>query len=68
MSNENGKNTARAGEASGEWRAWSSLEETHQLDKLTCVKACECRTQYERDTRGEQPHPSISYKRMPASV
>ena len=51
---------------------WSSLEETHQLDKLTLREGMQIMLQYERDTRGnnriqrliknaEQPHPA-SYK------
>ena len=31
---------------------WSSLEETHQLDKLTLREGMQIMLQYERDTRG----------------
>ena len=32
---------------------WSSLEETHQLDKLTLREGMQIMLQHERDTRGK---------------
>lgn len=51
MSNEQ-KEHCTSWKLPGMASCWSSLEETHQLDKLTLREGMQIMLQYERDTRG----------------
>ena len=61
MTNNETERTLHELKLPGMASCWSSLEETHQLDKLTLREGMQIMLQHERDTRGN----NCIFRRIP---